>query len=133
MDAVKFLEEERRMRKSFHICDESECPYLRKTEHSCYCAADSHTATCGVIDHFLCRLEPQIRVQIVEEWSKKNQLETRQTRFLKLFPNAPLDKDGIIDLCPKQVDTGFKDRSSCHKQGNTCDVCCSNYWGVILL
>ena len=50
---------------------------------------------------------------------------TRQSEFLKLFPNAPLDKSCLLDtLCPMQL--GEK-RAKCHKE-HTCEMCRRDFW-----
>lgn len=102
MDAVKFLREIARMCAEYALC--KGCP----------------------IGHGACRTmeaqEPEKIVDIVAEWAKEHPVETRESRFLKEFPNAMRTKEGAIRICPKSVDTGMK----CGDAG--CEECEQKYW-----
>ena len=76
MDAVKFLEERKRMYESGAItpCIEPEDDY-----------------------------NPVNAVKIVEEWSTAHPRKTRQDVFLEQWPEADEDKDGVCNICPKYV------------------------------
>ena len=39
-------------------------------------------------------------VAAVEKWAREHPAKTRQSEFLKMFPNAPKGECGIIDICP---------------------------------
>ena len=59
----------------------------------------------------------------VEQWGREHPKETRQSKFLKLFPDAPI-VDGRILVCPKIIANGFKpncDKIDCYK-------CREKYW-----
>lgn len=46
-------------------------------------------------------------VAAVEKWAKEHPAKTRQSEFLKMFPNAALFSFGttvICDICPAKVD-----------------------------
>lgn len=79
MDAVKFLAERERMCKTYDICEG--CP-LRKM----------HTGLC----YKLCFKHPEEAVAAVEKWAQEHPRKTRQSEFLKLFPDAPLNIDGAV-------------------------------------
>lgn len=102
MDAVKYLREMARMCAEYALC--KGCP----------------------IGHGECRImeaqEPEKIVGVVAEWAKEHPVRTRQSRFLKEFPNAPRTKEGTIGICPKSVDTGMK----CGEAG--CADCKEKYW-----
>lgn len=102
MDAVKYWREFARMCAEYALC--KGCP----------------------IGHGACRTmeaqEPEKIVAIVEGWAKEHPVETRQSRFLKEFPNAMRTKEGAIRICPKSVDTGMK----CGDAG--CEECEQKYW-----
>lgn len=102
MDAVKFLREIARMCAEYALCKGCQ------------------------IGHGACRTmeaqEPEEIVAIVEEWAKEHPVETRQSRFLKEFPNAMRTKEMAIRICPKSVDTGMK----CGEAG--CEECEQKYW-----
>lgn len=49
---------------------------------------------------------------ILDNWDKQNHLNTRQNKFLELFPNTKfrVDSDGVLGLCPAFIDKDYKDR-----------------------
>lgn len=58
-------------------------------------------------------------ISIVEAWGKENPAKTRQSEFLKLFPNAKLDSNGVLQICIEDIDGNFKcpaDCASCRKR-----------------
>lgn len=61
----------------------------------------------------------------VEQWAKYHQVKTRQSEFLKLFPNAK-KLDGIINICPILIDKDCKSTSEC--LGTRCNVCRQLFW-----
>ena len=61
---------------------------------------------------------------VVRRWSVEHPAETRQTKFLKQFPNAELDMKGNIYICPHNADTTYKD---C-KSNISCSDCRTAYW-----
>lgn len=62
--------------------------------------------------------------EIILKWCKEHPVETRQDRFLKIFPNAKIDNCGTSILCPRWVDKDFK----CNRQLLCCAECCKEYW-----
>lgn len=62
--------------------------------------------------------------EIILKWCKEHPFETRQDRFLKMFPNAKIDNCGTSILCPRWVDKDFK----CNRQLLCCAECCKEYW-----
>lgn len=88
MDALEFLKEERRMCASFDaMC--VKCPL-------------GDTGCCVIIGDTDGELENEVAT--VEQWSKANPRRTRQSVFLKMFPNVSLDGNGIINISPCRVD-----------------------------
>lgn len=85
---------------------------------------------CSVLSGWV---EPESIVKELEEWSKEHPYKTRQTEYLKMFPNAKLDNDGVLFLCP--VTAGG--RSVCIKTNNdipttqTWYECRKNFWSII--
>lgn len=74
---------------------------------------------------------------ILDNWDKENPLNTRQNKFLELFPNAKfrVGSDGVINLCPAFIDKNYKERyfsdgSCCHLVINDepCKICRKNFW-----
>lgn len=86
---------------------------------------------------YLIRKNPDKANEIILNWCKEHPVETRQDRFLKMFPNADLD-DGVLNLCPKvaagksycnatRFEEYKKRKGSCF---NICKDCHKEYWLV---
>lgn len=62
-------------------------------------------------------------VKVVERWATAHPTKTRQSEFLKLFPNAQTDS-GCLNACPMDVfgNTGI----DCNKR--TCFECKKAFW-----
>lgn len=107
MDAVKFIKERNRMCKSFG--------------RSCRdCLADKDTCC----DAFEWQEE---LVTIVEKWSATHPRKTKQSEFLKMFPNPALDRDGVIAIQPCEVIVdACKDSNGNEK--TTCWACRHEFW-----
>lgn len=69
-------------------------------------------------------VEPEEVVELVEEWAKDHPVKTRQSEFLKMFPDAKINDDGILAFCPGAFSQKEK---YCHKY-NKCEECCKDYW-----
>nr|DAH20372.1 MAG TPA: hypothetical protein [Caudoviricetes sp.] len=61
--------------------------------------------------------------EIILNWCKEHPVETRQDRFLNKFPNAKIDVDGVLSICPQCVNKDF----SCQTE-KRCIGCCKDYW-----
>lgn len=99
MDAVKFVKERRRM----------------------------YTLGCikkGINDY---NTKAEDVVAEVEQWSAAHPRKTRQSVFLKQYPNAVLDKDGVLRICPSFVvgDVSEKYRCLC---STDCGACRREFW-----
>ena len=66
---------------------------------------------------------PQEAIEIVQKWSDENPPKTRQSEFLKLFPDAKIIY-GVIDICPEWVDKKIE----CNYQQTNCFRCKEKYW-----
>jgi hypothetical protein len=63
-------------------------------------------------------------VDRVIKWAKDHPVKTRQSEFLKLFPNATIDEDnGILCIKPCTIDESI----GC-TNGKGCDDCYRKYW-----
>ncbi len=118
MDAVKFIKEINRLCEAQEDC--KDCPLIG---HSC----DVNTAT---IMSFYNIESVQKMVQIVEQWAKDHPAKTRQSEFLKKFPNTDLKI--ITRLLPCSLDKTLKPLR-CAKYGYLsitfrCDRCRDDYW-----
>ncbi len=61
--------------------------------------------------------------EIILNWCKEHPVETRQDRFLKMFPNAALVNEDI-NICPKDIDNQYG--ADCNKL--SCYTCKKEYW-----
>ena len=113
MDAVKFFKEINRLCEAQGDC--KDCPLIG---HAC----DVNTATimsCYNIESV------QKMVQIVEQWAKDHPVKTRQSEFLKQFPNA--QKSGrVLDICPQNLDIEYMPPKRC--ENIFCSACKTDYW-----
>lgn len=110
MDAVKLLKEAQRMCIETECCEE--CPICE------YCAIDT--------DVFEVQ-EPEKVVKIIEKWANEHPVKTRQSEFLKMFPNAKLEK-GVIRICPQHIEG--EDNYACVISAGlpSCTGCRKKYW-----
>lgn len=108
MDAAKYLKELNRMCTKSKTC--SDCQIYKATGRNCGMAFSNAEMLAG-------------HVGIVEQWAKEHPVETRQSRFLKEFPNVIRTAERVIEICPKYVDTGAKCAEQCR-----CDECKREYW-----
>lgn len=68
--------------------------------------------------------EQEEAVAIVEKWSAKHPVKTRQSEFLKMFPDAMIDSDTIV-IKPCEID----DKIECISvEDSACLNCRRNYW-----
>lgn len=107
MDAVEFIKDLKRMCNS-ELCDK--CPAMN---HRCSFFPSNPS--------FVKTGEGLVRT--VEEWAKKHPVKTRQSEFLKHFQKAYKDAEGIILLCPKEIE----DYDKC-AYFSLCHECRKNYW-----
>lgn len=114
MDAVEFLKTEKRMYESYCIC--SGYP-IRDEKHRGRFPCDQYM-----------REYPEKTVAIVEKWLAENPIKTRQSEFLKLFPDAKLDSNGISMIAPCHIEANLRDSEMCGKM-TSCPECRKAYWG----
>ena len=98
MDAVEFLKALGRLCNNY-LCGDN-CPLI----DSCDDESDD-----GYVR----------KVQIVEKWAKEHPVKTRQSEFLKMWPDAEVGDDGYPSVAPCQL---YKDIEEKDENG----VCCKN-------
>ena len=118
MDAVRYLEETRRMCRFFSHVACVGCPALINRQNCMFSDVIVNYGT-----------KTTDAVAIVEKWSKEHKRKTRQSVFLSHYPNAEVDEDGVLKVCPTVVEgSGYMDS---HKCGLVpCAVCHKAYWSV---
>lgn len=106
MDAVDFLNEGTRMCNSYEAC--VGCPMYPMDD-------------CCMVHVNLKQM-----INIVEQWAKEHPVKTRQSEFLKMFPDASVGCNGALIICPFQADT--KAVAGCVRSERTCDKCKRDFW-----
>ena len=71
----------------------------------------------GITCDYIVRAYPDKANEIILKWCKEHPVETRQDRFLKMFPNAK----PLLYICPSAM--GYKVECP-----NDCDKCRRDYW-----
>lgn len=108
MDAVEFNKEFSRF-CSNHVC--SKCPI--RTSQNFSCTIQSRGANAESV------------VELVEGWAKGHPVKTRQSEFLRMFPNAMINEsDGILCITPCSIES----KSIGCTNGKSCGDCRSDYW-----
>lgn len=111
MDAVEYLRAVQRMCRMSPSC--GGCPFIDKDV----------CPTCNKSDEIVDRA-PMI-VETVQKWVNENPAKTRQSEFLKMFPNAK--KSGyMLDICPQVLDIGYMPPKRC--ENISCLSCKTAYW-----
>lgn len=101
MDAVKFIEEHRRM----------------------YKVTGKHLPTLAE------GIPAEDVVKEVEEWSAAHPRKTRQDVFLEQWPTAKIDEIGCLDVCPYMVSATHRNGyGHCANDGVICCDCRKEFW-----
>lgn len=98
MDAVKFIEEHRRM----------------------YKVTGKHLPTLAG------GIPAEDVVKEVEEWSAAHPRKTRQDVFLEQYPEAEIDANGLLTVCPKRISADIRVTVNCMRQ--RCSDCRREFW-----
>lgn len=117
MDALEFLSEAKRM------CDQH-------TEPCNTCAANEF---CGFTPEFPSDFgettQMQKMVELVETWSKEHPHKTRQSVFLEQYPEAQIDDNGVLSVCPAVISHSHrKDGGGCLNIHRRCTDCRREFW-----
>ena len=112
MDALEFLKNFNRMRESYQNCDS--CPLEEKK--NCDCLS-------GCTDN-----EMKINISTVEQWPKEHPRKTRQSVFLEQYPEAELDKNGVLRVCPAPISPKYRSDGRCATFARGCVECRKEYW-----
>ena len=109
MDAVEFLKALGRLCNNY-LCGDN-CPLI----DSCDDESDD-----GYVR----------KVQIVEQWAKEHPVKTRQSEFLKMWPDAEIGDDGYPSVAPCQLYKGMEEKNEdgvcCKNCG--CGICRRDFW-----
>ena len=109
MDAVEYVKQRERMCDYYSDCDK--CP----AKEIIGCANITKISQ---------------MVPIVEKWAKEHSVKTRQSEFLKMWPDAEISDDGLPSIAPCQLNVLFihgKAQKDCEDRG-VCDKCRRDFW-----
>lgn len=113
MDAIEFIKERQRLCQTYVCC--SKCPAGNCNDRCIFNTASGYGAA------------EQIR--LLEEWSAAHPLRTRQNEFLKQYPEAALDENGVISICPNGLSLAYRNSSGgCNNLDSTCVDCRRGFW-----
>lgn len=107
MDALEFIKEWVRMCKTIKNCNECDIRRI-KSDGNCRLKIESN---------------PEEAVAIVEKWYEEHPIKTRQSEFLKIYPDARITKNGVIQICPNRIEKSKE--FDCHVN---CHDCQKEYW-----
>lgn len=119
MDALKFIEERNRM------CDR-------------YWQVDGDCDGCPLVDARECNeLRNMVddsgkavgkAVKIVEKWSQEHPRKTRQNVFLEQYPEALVDEDGCLSICPNGISPLHRSEDGECITADKCSDCRHEFW-----
>ena len=112
MDAVEFFKTVNRLCKNK---DCKECP-VYKNNTCCMVGFD---------DDSIKSIEET--VSKVEQWAKDHPVKTRQSEFLKQFPNAKINSEGVLTISPCFINSKMADNCKNNKDLG-CVECRRKYW-----
>ena len=68
-------------------------------------------------------------VDLVEEWSREHPIKTRQSVFLKQYPEAEIGSNGVVALCPMSISANHRDSNGeCNYPERVCKDCKREFW-----
>ena len=112
MDALEFLKERKRMRDSYSGC--------------CDCQLGSSSC---VINHVTSDEDCESIIATVEKWSKEHPRKTRQSVFLEQYPEADIDVNGVVSMCPMCISAAHRDSDGeCNCPEKMCRDCRREFW-----
>lgn len=116
MDAVKFLKTLRRMCNENPTCNQCE---LYKSEIACT----------GILCKKWMEEYPEDAVAFMEKWATEHPAKTRQSEFLKQWPEADVDENGVLQTCPALISASHRDQTGgCATLSNKCENCRKAFW-----
>lgn len=109
MDAIEYVKQRNRMCDYYIDCNDCPAGYYEG---------------CSSLDR-ISELVP-----IVEQWSKEHPVKTRQSEFLKRYPEASMLNDEYLNICPAQISSEGRDKNTggCYDPGMDCGKCKRDFW-----
>lgn len=68
-------------------------------------------------------------INTVEQWSKEHPRKTRQSVFLEQFPEAEIDRYGVVTICPTPLSEDYRNvNGGCKHPSVACYKCRREFW-----
>ena len=116
METVEFFKEWRRVCLKNTDCDN--CPFV----HSCHTSLSPDEYTDNEIKAIILD---------VEQWAREHPVKTRQSEFLKMFPEADVNENGILEVCPALLFASHRGKKGgCSTLNRSCDDCRKKFWST---
>ena len=113
MDAVKFLKERKRLCQMYEVC--GRCPACRASVECIFGITNGAT--------------PEEQSEFMEEWSATHPRKTRQSVFLEQYPEAEIDANGLLNVCPAPIFHSHRlDGGGCREVHKKCAECLREFW-----
>ena len=111
MTAIEYLKAKRRMTKNKCSKNCNDCPLSYEN--------NEFRLACRTLENNY----PEKAVEIVDKWVKEHPAKTKQSEFLKIFPDTEIDRNGSINVCPKNINRQY----NCCDYDN-CEKCREKFW-----
>lgn len=112
MDAVNFIREKERMCKTCGAC--RLCPAYLDGE---------------CIVNLFSGFAPEQQVNTVKVWAEQHPIKTRQSVFLEQYPQAHIDDNGVLWICPSMIVRSHRrDGGGCANSPENCPDCRRKFW-----
>ena len=113
MDAVKFLKERKRLCQMYGAC--GGCPADRIKDGCIFSVTNGAT--------------PEEQSDFMEAWSDAHPRKTRQDVFLEQYPEAEIDLNGILAVCPAPIFRPHRNMGGgCSDINKKCVDCLRGFW-----
>lgn len=69
-------------------------------------------------------------VLIVEQWAKEHPVKTRQSEFLKQWPDAEMFEARYLNICPALISKEYRseETNECNQPEFSCGKCRRDFW-----
>lgn len=112
MDAVKFIDERKRLCGTYEMCKD--------------CPANGNP---GCMFNLYYGADADKQVNFLEAWSAAHPRKTRQSVFLEQYPEAIVGDDGVLRVCPSPIfPSDRRVYNGCARPNSTCSDCRREFW-----
>ena len=104
--------------------------YVKQRNRMCYYYPSCSVCPAGGLGECSKIHSIETMVPIVEQWAKEHPVKTRQSEFLKMWPDAKIGDDGLPNVAPCQLYVGLihgESKKSCESR-QVCDKYRRDFW-----